>query len=393
MKFFKRKYSHAAIGVLLLFKNNLYADTHLNNSLQQLVDNARQQFSANAISVAIILPGQKVPLTFVSGTVSYKNITPITPNSLFKVGSIAKTYTAELLSQAIEEKKLGLKDTIGKFLPQYPKWKGITIEQLADQTSGIMDYDQTPGWWQTLMSKPNKIWTNEKLVSISYQNENDFITGQGWGYANVNYILLSMILEKVLGVSTEYSISKLISSGNLKNTYYYPENYSKSFFKKLVHGYVMNRYDGTLNNLSWLNAAGAIISTPSDMVLWMQSLFQNGNSSITNYFSFKNTATGQPMTTDSMSGYSFGVFMDNNPTFGSIYFTPGLTSGYVSMMEYAPCLGTYFAYSISKAPAPGFQNFMTSNILRILSQSKSVLRIDEKNIPSFCKKPITMGKS
>ena len=384
MKKYRGKFFCAVI-ILLIMQTKLYAINALDTSLQQLTDGARQQFEANALSLAVILPDQKTPLTFVSGTVSNQNGTSINANSLLKVGSIAKTYTAQLVAQTIQEKKLNLNDTVGEFLPQYPKWKNITIAQLTNQTSGIMDYDETPNWWRTLMSNPNKIWTNEELVAISYQNQNDFITGHGWGYANVNYILLGMILQKVLGVSTEQSMANLIASAKLKNTDYYPGNYSESFFKKLVHGYFMNQYDETTNNLSWLRSAGAIISTPRDMVLWMQFLFQDKDISIKDYFNFRDTSTGESMNETSTMGYSFGIFKENDPTFGPIYFTPGLTSGYVSIMIYVPCMQTYFAYSISKAPAPGFQNFMTSSILQILSDNKNNLHIQKNDLPSFCK--------
>ena len=322
----------------------------------------------------MLLPGEKKPETFMVGTISADNSTPVTANTLFKVGSIAKTYTATLVARAIKENKLSLNDQLGAYLPQYTKWKKITILQLVNQTSGIIGYDETPNWWPNLISVPNKIWTSSELVQLAYNSPLQFSPGQSWAYSNTNYILLGMILEKVFNQPISNLMNTLISQASLSHTFYYPQAYDAKILAQLAHGYFMNQFDETSLNESWLQTAGAILSTPSDMCLWMQTLFTDNKISglpISQNFNLVDTSDGKKSADNSIMSYSFGVFKEKTPV-GIIYFTPGLTSGYVSMMVYAPSLHVYFAYSSSKAPTPGFHNFMISSILNALSNNKAV---------------------
>ncbi|MEM9243681.1 MAG: serine hydrolase domain-containing protein [Pseudomonadota bacterium] len=357
----------------LLSANTASALTPLQKKLNAVIHKAQTQFNINSVSLAVLLPGKTKPETFVAGTIARNDSSPISATTLFKVGSITKTYTATLIAKAIEENKLSLTDPLGKYLPQYPKWKQITVSELVNQTSGILDYDKTPHWWKNLVTYHGKVWTAKELVQLAYNSPAQFPPGQGWAYSNTNYILLGMIVEKVFNTHIPKLMNKLISRASLTHTFYYPTNNNK-IRARLAHGYFMNRFDETTPNESWLRTAGAIVSTPSEMCTWMKTLFTKKvipGLPISQYFDFIDTKTGKAATKDTTLSYSFGVFKRQTPE-GMIYFTPGLTSGYVSMMVYVPGLDTYFAYSVSKAPIPGFHDFMLSHILKILQQSTAI---------------------
>ena len=143
---------------------------------------------------AIKLPNEDRPVVINVGTTEMGNRKRITDNNLFQVASITKTFTAELIAQAIIQNQIRKSDTIGKFFPQYKKWKNITIEQLINQTSGIPDYDQTKGWWKKLVNNPHKEWSAESLVNIAYSMPENFKPGSSWAYSNTNYVLLGMMV-------------------------------------------------------------------------------------------------------------------------------------------------------------------------------------------------------
>src|SRR5262249_8316797 len=62
---------------------------------------------------------------------------PLTPANRFRIGSIKKTFTATMIFQLAEERKLKLTDTLDQFVPQVPNAQRITIAQILGHRSGI----------------------------------------------------------------------------------------------------------------------------------------------------------------------------------------------------------------------------------------------------------------
>lgn len=355
------------------------------NSLQKLVSTERDKFNIPGLSLSILLPNQSSAITFTAGTKSIANKIPLNSNSLFQVGSVTKTFTALLLAREINNKHISLSDKLGKFFPEYPKWKNITIEELVNQTSGIFDYIRSPGWWEKVYDPKNR-WQPHDLVNIAYQYSDDFPPGSAWRYSNTNYVILGMILEKVANESIENSMKSLFDTVNLNHTYYLISPYPKNILKEMAHGYWQNAGhiggDATAINGSWLQSAGAIVSTTNDLTHWEKYFY---NSRIP--FHLYNTTTGKSLNSYNEIGYSFGAFRMNTPE-GLVWFTPGLTTGYTSMIVYAPCLDVYFAYSATLAPMDNFHKEMILGVLHELNGNQKLIDFVHKHIvlPDYCVK-------
>lgn len=71
---------------------------------------------------------------------------------------------------------------------------------------------------------------------------------------------------------------------------------------------------------------------------------------------------------------------------GVIWFTPGLTSGYVAGVVYAPCLNLYFAYATNKAPVKGLHKFMMMSVLHAMNDNKDYQKLlhTSGHVPSYC---------
>jgi D-alanyl-D-alanine carboxypeptidase len=142
-----------------------------------------------------------------AGNASVSPVIPAQPDMRFMIASVTKSFTGAAILKLVDEWKLSLEDPIDRWLPadvaqKIPNSSVITVRQLLDHTSGIADYDEmgiidtelispdTPVSYQTAM------WQGINLSPL-------YPPGAGYTYSNVNYILLTLIIDKATGVPYE----------------------------------------------------------------------------------------------------------------------------------------------------------------------------------------------
>jgi D-alanyl-D-alanine carboxypeptidase len=188
----------------------------------------------------------------------------------YRIGSATKMFTAVMIFQLIEEGKLSLDKKLKTYFPNLPNAKKITISKMLYHRSGLHDYTHDtnfPEW----MDKPK---THDELLKIIKNKGSDFEPGTEADYSNSNYLLLGYIIEKVCKVPYSEALKKRITSKlNLKNTYYGNpislKNNEAASYKYAENNW--NREKET--NLIIHGGAGSIISTPTDMVNFIDALF------------------------------------------------------------------------------------------------------------------------
>jgi len=124
--------------------------------------------------------------------------TPITPTTLFDVGSVSKQFTAASIVLLANEGKLALTDDIRKYLPEIPDYGApITIDHLLRHTSGLRDYNQL------LVLKgyhyEDVVNDDDALEVIARQRALKFKPGSRWEYSNTGYFLAALIVKRVTG--------------------------------------------------------------------------------------------------------------------------------------------------------------------------------------------------
>ncbi|MBF4505641.1 beta-lactamase family protein [Flavobacterium sp. JLP] len=190
-------------------------------------------------------------------------------NTKYRIGSISKTFTASLIFKAVEENKINLNQTIDKYFPTIKNAKTITISNLLNHRSGIHDFTNDPDYLKWNTQPQSRAKMTEKIAAGEIVFEPDTKSQ----YSNSNYVLLSFILEDVYKKSyAEILNQKIIKPLKLKNTYLggkisieNNESYSYTLAGKWEKE--------SETDMSIPLGAGAIVSNPTDLNFFIESLF------------------------------------------------------------------------------------------------------------------------
>ena len=137
----------------------------------------------------------------VRGMADLESGTPISPDTLFDVGSVSKQFTATAVLLLANQGKLSTSDPLSKHLTGLPSWsRTVTLGQLMHHVSGIPEYLQLlEARGLTSFPFEEKISRKLELKVISEVEFLDFKPGSKWQYSNSNYLLLGTVVEKVSG--------------------------------------------------------------------------------------------------------------------------------------------------------------------------------------------------
>lgn len=191
---------------------------------------------------------------------------PITDKTEFRIASITKTYTAVMILQLVEEGKLKLTDNLDMFFPQIVNANKITITQLLLHRSGIPEIAE-PGF--RMGAK-----THDQVLAAIAKGGSDFEPDTKSQYSNSGYVLLGYIVEKLDGKPYQACLQKrIVSKIGLKDTYLGIGNTDTARNEALSYRYLDEWKAATEMDFSVPAGAGAIISTPTDMLVFVDALF------------------------------------------------------------------------------------------------------------------------
>lgn len=244
-------------------------DPLLAATLQLKIDSLRAANNLRGISACVLYPGVG-KWQGVSG-VSHAG-TPINSDMLFGIASNTKLFTAVLLLRLAEQGLVDLDDSLHTYLPTYNNIDpNIRIRQLLNHTSGLADVTSVPGYPDSILSNPLRLYTAAELMG--WAGPPLFAAGTGWSYCNTNYLLAGMIAESVGGQSYAQLLrDNLLSPLQLDSTFldvYDSLLYTVAHpWQAGVDNFAVPRR--ALNSAAW--AAGAMYSTAGEMAQWYQAL-------------------------------------------------------------------------------------------------------------------------
>lgn len=191
--------------------------------------------------------------------------------TVYRIGSITKQFTATAIMQLVEQGKIGLDDQITKYLPDYPtQGNTVTIRHLLTHTSGIKSYTGLgPKFWN---ESSRLDLTDDQMMALFKNEPFDFKPGEKYLYNNSAFYLLGVIIEKVTGQPyRKYVAEKIFAPLGLSNTSYCDDRAivpHRAAGYDVVSGRVLNAVPLSLNTPG---AAGALCSTVLDLVRWQQA--------------------------------------------------------------------------------------------------------------------------
>ena len=134
------------------------------------------------------------------GMADLERPTHITTATLFDIGSTSKQFAAASIALLAEEHKLSFDDEVRKYIPELPDYGApLTIDHLMRHTSGLRDY---AGLLALAGHRLEEVTTDSQaLALIVHQRKLNFPTGTRYSYSNTNFFLLSVIVQRVSGMS------------------------------------------------------------------------------------------------------------------------------------------------------------------------------------------------
>jgi D-alanyl-D-alanine carboxypeptidase len=279
---------------------------------------------------------------------------PVLRDTLFQMGSTSKSFAVAVILQLEAAGRLSLDDTVGKWLPQYPAWKDVSIRRLLNMTSGIPNYSETEAVSRAWVDEPTRVITAEELVKLAYPTgRNDLPPSTGYHYSNTNYVLAGMIAAKAGHRPYADLVHEVIAPLGLDSTFYEDANYPAAVTNRLAHGYFDNPAcadyqpnckvswnqpligrDVRGMSTSWAQAAGGAISTARDVDRWMRAVFAGRvapPAQQAEWMALVSTKTGRPIadvSQDDPQGFALGVAKGILGRLGPQWFYQGETLGY-----------------------------------------------------------------
>lgn len=209
----------------------------------------------------------KLPEFYAGGWHDRENKIPAYPQALFKIASISKLYTAVAVSKLINDGRLSLDSTLADYLPELEgrieNSKKITLKMLVQHRSGIPNLTDAPNFWKN--PPENKKEALERVLDLPAS----FKPGTDYEYSNTNYLLLSEIMDKVLGYDHfQFIREEILNRLNLNNTFV---SIREVNIDDLMSGY----YVGIKEDIKTADY-GSMVATAEDVGIFLRAL-NNGS--------------------------------------------------------------------------------------------------------------------
>lgn len=318
----------------------------------------------------------------VAGKANIAEEIPMSPDLQFRIGSVTKSFTALTLLQMEQEGLIQLDDTVDMYLDGDQALEHnadiITIKDLLQMKSGLEDYLDSSEVRTIVNQDPRHHFSHMDILNIINDLDPLFAPGDTypdpyqvmlwgmdkkdarrwpyWYYTNSNYYLLGMIIEEISGNTlAEEMQNRIIKPLGMENTFLAK---NASISNDFMHGYVKSNklYNATKELNKWRDvtkispslawAAGAVVSTPWDLLRFLEAQFEE--EIIINKWTRKKRLNFVSADIKWLNvEYGVGGIMQSQRPYGDCIGHGGAISGYKALIYYFPDDKTSFVLAIN----------------------------------------------
>ena len=298
----------------------------LSRRFQAALDAARYDAEAFGVTFAAVRDGEVVWAG--SSGVDRDGRSPLKPHSPMVIGSVTKTFVAATVLQLVEEGRIGLGDSVRSYLPELRfVSREITVRQLLDHTSGLADVfnEQTR---RGLEEHPQRSWTSRELFATLHAPW--YPPGEGWAYANTNYYLLGMTVERVTGSTLEAELQRrFLDALELDAT------------RMLGPDEPTSPLDPAWATIFW--ASGAMSSSAADLARWGDALYDDDVP-----VQLLGVDSGREMLNVNRDDYGLGVKRIEVSKRTAGYGHTGLLNAYTTLLLHVPAHDVTIAMLVNR---------------------------------------------
>jgi len=219
------------------------------------------------VAVGVVMNGSVI-VAKGYGEANVEHHVPVSPQTIFQSGSIGKQFTAVVVMLEVEDGKLGLDDSVTKYLADAPpSWRPITIRHLLTHTSGIPTYS-------TDDIDNRRDYSEDEFLKVAYALPLEFEPGSRWSYSNTGYAVLGFLIHRVSGrFYGDILKDRVFQPLGMKTARVISE---EDIVPNRAAGY--RRVNGDLKNQDWIaptlntTADGSLYLSVDDYIAWDRGL-------------------------------------------------------------------------------------------------------------------------
>jgi D-alanyl-D-alanine carboxypeptidase len=349
--------------------------------LQAAADSVRQSTGIPGLTFSVVLPDNTL-ISVHSGFDDIDKKKPLTAESQMLAGSTGKTFFASLAFLAMQRNQISPDDLIYKYLSDKP-WidslpnsKSITVRMLMNHSSGLGEYYELKNNMDVLVANPDKVWDPEEQIRLLSGRAPLFEAGKGWSYADTNYLVLAVILQKFYKkplfdeiverfiIPNKLSLTVPQRSRDLKNL---SNGYTGKNNPFKIEGAVLKNGKHQINP-QMEGAGGGFMSNSKDLARWAKIYY---TASFVGEEIRTHAHTGVPAKTGKNHEYALGMQIRPSP-YGNGYGHSGWFPGYITDLEYFPEINYACAIQINTDDGERLK-FKNSRYYMLLLLKKCIL--------------------
>jgi CubicO group peptidase (beta-lactamase class C family) len=226
---------------------------------------AAEQAKDNVASATVgVVHGAQLIWTRSYGDADVERKTPATRDTVYRIGSITKQFTALMLLQLVQDGKVSLSDPVERYFPDVNKIGGrhasappITLLQVATMTAGI---GREPANLPKYLVGPVAQWEKTTIAALG-ETKYDHEPGTRYSYSNIGYAILGAALGRAAGLPyTTHVEQRILAPHGMTSTAFEP---NAAIQPALAKGYAIGRDGGVTFDAPQREHAGRGYKVPN----------------------------------------------------------------------------------------------------------------------------------